>query len=338
MKVKRSKILGALKISFFIALCLQLSMSFALAAWPTEVLAQVSKPLQFEPQIQIPESSFSATSVKIATFDEKTGTMNSDLLARYIQAFYNYGMAVVGILAAIVLMAGGVLWLTSGGDSGKVGQAKELIIGSIVGTGILFSSWIILNTINPELLKFAVIKTITVEPRVLDGDDGIIDDLKNVPQDTKYAWVCVASRDFDCTNGVNPPSINMNLEICRTGQPINSKPTNCPYGQLWCCGQSEADRRNQDSVCPKLYVGAGCKMTMTSLGNDGWCENDKCNPCKRTGESCSGYNWNMLRNSDWECIGRNGYHCGMTSDGKSLDGAACSCAIGGGCTCKLLNL
>ncbi len=152
MKVKRPEILKVLKISFFVALCLQLSMAFALAAWPTGASAATSS-LQYEPQIQIPNSVFSTTSV----------TVTGDMLAQYIQAFYNYGMAVVGILAAIVLMAGGILWLTSSGDAGKVGQAKELIIGSIVGTGILFSSWIILNTVNPELLKLKTINTIELK-------------------------------------------------------------------------------------------------------------------------------------------------------------------------------
>lgn len=50
-------------------------------------------------------------------------------------------------------MAGGTLWLVSGGDSGKVGQAKDIISGSLIGMVILFSAYLLLNTINPELLK-----------------------------------------------------------------------------------------------------------------------------------------------------------------------------------------
>jgi len=167
MKSKNQKILKTLKASFLIVICLQMAASFALASWPSSALAADATPLKFEPQIRIPGSSLDAASVDVATFDKTTGKMNSDLLAKYIQAFYDYGMAAAGILAAIVLMAGGVLWLTSGGDSGKVGQAKELIIGSVVGTIILFSAWIILNTVNPELLKFKSIETMALSTAYL---------------------------------------------------------------------------------------------------------------------------------------------------------------------------
>jgi hypothetical protein len=50
-------------------------------------------------------------------------------------------------------MAAGVIWITSGGDSGKVGQAKKMIVGSLTGIIILACSWLILNTINPKLVS-----------------------------------------------------------------------------------------------------------------------------------------------------------------------------------------
>ncbi|MDP2944698.1 MAG: pilin [bacterium] len=169
MKSKNQKILKTLKASFLIVICLQMAASFVLAGWPSSASAAAdATTLKFEPQIRIPGSSLDAASVDVAVYDPVTGKMNSDLLARYIQAFYDYGMAAAGILAAIVLMAGGVLWLTSGGDSGKVGQAKELIIGSVVGVIILFSSWIILNTVNPELLNFKAIETIALNKMTIN--------------------------------------------------------------------------------------------------------------------------------------------------------------------------
>jgi len=167
MKEEKLKIFKTLKASFFIVLCLQIAASFALASWPLNASAANPASLQFEPQIKIPGSSLDADAVNVATYNEETGKMNSDLLAKYIQAFYNYGLAAAGILAAIVLMAGGVLWLTSAGDSARVGQAKELIIGSVVGTAILFSAWIILNTVNPELLKFKSIETMALSTAYL---------------------------------------------------------------------------------------------------------------------------------------------------------------------------
>ncbi|MFA6995327.1 MAG: pilin [Patescibacteria group bacterium] len=115
-------------------------------------------PLTFYPQIGI--SSFDGPTA-VGSFIK--GKMSSNLLATYIEVIYNYGMSVVGILAAIVLMGGGILWLTSAGNDSKITQAKELIGGSIAGLVILFSSWILLNTINPDILKMKPIVTTFVQ-------------------------------------------------------------------------------------------------------------------------------------------------------------------------------
>lgn len=74
-------------------------------------------------------------------------------ISDYISGIYQYGLLIGGILAAIVLMAGGLIWLTSGGDVSRVTNAKKIITGGLVGLLLLFGTYIILNTINPELVK-----------------------------------------------------------------------------------------------------------------------------------------------------------------------------------------
>jgi hypothetical protein len=115
--------------------------------------------LDYYPQVQIPVSGSSLDQASTTVGTYQNGGMSSTLLARYIQTMYTYGLMIAAILAAIVLMGGGVLWLTSAGNDSRVTQAKELISGSVVGLIILFSSWIILNTINPNLLKLQAINT-----------------------------------------------------------------------------------------------------------------------------------------------------------------------------------
>lgn len=153
------KMIKILKLTFILAFILQIGGAIILAGAPQAANAQLFKvnttPLQFQPQVKIPSSEFEKDTVPVGTY--VAGKTTSDLLAKYIKAFYNYGLAVAGILAAIVLMAGGVLWLTSAGNDAKVTQAKELISGSVIGAVILFGSWIILNTVNPDLLKLKVI-------------------------------------------------------------------------------------------------------------------------------------------------------------------------------------
>lgn len=125
---------------------------------PLMALAQV-KQMTFTPQIEIPNSMLAG---KVVSIDGE-GVTTSDLLPRYIIAIYNYALAIGGILAAIVLMGGGVIWLSSAGDSGAVGKAKTLIISSITGLIILFSSFIILKTINPDLVKMEGLKISSIK-------------------------------------------------------------------------------------------------------------------------------------------------------------------------------
>lgn len=108
-----------------------------------------------EPQIKIPGLTFSPTSSILTDWDETTGSYGVSIpwIAEYIKGIYQYGLAIAGILAALVLMGGGLLWLVSGGEAGKITQSKELIIGSVTGLLILFGSYIILAEINPNLIN-----------------------------------------------------------------------------------------------------------------------------------------------------------------------------------------
>jgi hypothetical protein len=155
---------------FFLAqiFCAFVILSPVVIASPAAVATDAQKKsLDYYPEVQIPVpgSDLNKASTTVGSYKETnvagtiTGYMYSNLLPRYIRTLYDYGLMIAGILAAIVLMGGGLIWLTSGGDSGKVTQAKELITGSISGLVILLAAWIILNTINPDLINLKAVKT-----------------------------------------------------------------------------------------------------------------------------------------------------------------------------------
>lgn len=138
----------------FIKFSLTSFIFFSLISFvPMPASAAIEDPIVFEPQIGIPGFNTDTT----------LSENNTSYIIKLIKAFYDYGLSIGGILAAVVLMAGGLIWLTSGGSSDKITQAKGLMIGSIVGIALLFGAWIILNTINPNLvnLKVTDIRTIT---------------------------------------------------------------------------------------------------------------------------------------------------------------------------------
>lgn len=112
-------------------------------------LPSIQDPIKFRAQTTIP-GVFNAGEEIDLTKDD------TSYIALMIKGFYNYGIGIAGILAAIMLMAGGIVWLTSAGSSEKISKAKDLMFGSIIGLVLLFSSWMLLRTINPALVDFRI--------------------------------------------------------------------------------------------------------------------------------------------------------------------------------------
>ncbi len=92
----------------------------------------------------------------------KPGSCTIPWLPQYIVGFQRYGIGIVGILAVIAFMIGGIIWLTSAGNTSRVKEAKEIMGGALLGMLLLFSSYAILNLVNPNLteLKSITVKTI----------------------------------------------------------------------------------------------------------------------------------------------------------------------------------
>lgn len=118
-----------------------------------------TKPVNFTPQVTIPGSEF--IKGENYTIEDSTTT-----ISKYVKAVYDYLLSIVGITAAIVLMVGGIMWLTAGGSSEKVSQAKSWISGSLTGMVLALTSYLILQTINPQLVSFTPTKVPEIKPLV----------------------------------------------------------------------------------------------------------------------------------------------------------------------------
>jgi len=116
-------------------------------------------------------------------------------LGEYTTAIYNIALKFGGLLAAIMLMAGGVLWLISGGDTSKISQAKEILTGSVIGLTILLSSYILLVQINPELIN---LKPVTIN---LVTERGLPDTEASEGADIHpiFQMACAAAKRGDLT-------------------------------------------------------------------------------------------------------------------------------------------
>jgi len=184
------KKLPRILIIFFIAIfALQLAALVFLILQPRDVWA-----VEYTPQVAIPGGP--------------SGTINENSIAQYIVAIYKYGTGMVGILAAVVMMVGGLMWLTAGGNTSQVQSAKEWIKAALTGLIIALLSYIILLTINPDLVKF---NSITITP------------VTSVPGSSTTNTSTSSGEQ-----GLPTPSFNPNIAVNLPVDDLNPTPTPAP--------------------------------------------------------------------------------------------------------------
>lgn len=122
-------------------------------------------------------------------------------IAIYIKAIYNYAIGVIGILAALALMIGGVIYLTSLGNATRISEAKSWITGALTGMLIMFTSYILLNEINPNLvgLKPIELSIVNEEPVPMVPIEELV--INGVP----------LTASGSCTNGIKAIAAHKNV-------------------------------------------------------------------------------------------------------------------------------
>ena len=76
-------------------------------------------------------------------------------LGMYIGSIIKIALGAASVVAVMFLTYAGIMYMVAGNSGGgaALAKAKEKIINGGIGILILAASWIILNTINPELLN-----------------------------------------------------------------------------------------------------------------------------------------------------------------------------------------
>lgn len=71
----------------------------------------------------------------------------------YLSNLYNFLLGLVGVAAMGSIVYGGVLYIISAGNPSRVGSAKQAIWNGIIGILIAGFGYLILFTINPDLVR-----------------------------------------------------------------------------------------------------------------------------------------------------------------------------------------
>ena len=78
-------------------------------------------------------------------------------LQSYLKYIYNLSIFLAGTLSLVLVTWGGIRFITSTNRPGKMADARAQITSAFLGIIIIFTSYLFLNTLNPELLDLKII-------------------------------------------------------------------------------------------------------------------------------------------------------------------------------------
>jgi hypothetical protein len=129
-----------------------------------------------QPRIRIPGLSFTdnaeARRGLISTESDGSIYLSIPFLGEYLAAVYRYTVAAGSIVAVIMIIVAGIQWVTSAGNSEGVSSAKQRIVHAITGLVLTVSSYIILYTIDPELVQFKNLRVQVIKPDPIEWARG----------------------------------------------------------------------------------------------------------------------------------------------------------------------
>jgi type IV secretory pathway VirB2 component (pilin) len=212
----------------------------------------------------------------LAPIGTLTGCVN---LANYLKGILETTIGIAGILAVIMIVICGIQLMASGSVSGK-SAAKECITNAIFGVLLAIGSWLLLNTINPLLLKntqtLVTATTLTTPPAAgpttapMPTEAGWYfryrDSAGNIKNSPKYetSESCLQLQKKEADNGSviqnGPNGTPGCFEIRKSAQPAGEVATrNSICGNDSCTSSSNSNVYiNKNSCAPTNTGGVNC--------------------------------------------------------------------------------
>jgi hypothetical protein len=106
-------------------------------------------------------------------------------IGNIFESLFFFGLSLVGLAALIMLVFGGVMYLTAGDSADQTKRARGIMTNAIFGVALAFLSWLILFTINPDLVQRLQINPAGIRPPVKAPITSVVNPSEAVKEDTK---------------------------------------------------------------------------------------------------------------------------------------------------------
>jgi hypothetical protein len=234
------------KIILIYACLLLISLAVAHSTLATDTI-------NFTPEISIPGSNF------LAGQTTAVGASTS-LICDYIIAIYKYAIAIIGIFAVVAIAFGGAIWILSAGNSSRITEGKSWVTGGLLGLALALGSFIILATINSQLVTCQIDTLQSLQNQVLPQATPVYtsDSLKAgtvtavLDSSGQYKCCVIQGKPYD-------PDFGLSGQYC-SGNGDGSKecPTAPMEGVKRCATYESANTGAAQTACDKFYSGYNC--------------------------------------------------------------------------------
>jgi hypothetical protein len=94
----------------------------------------------------------------------------------FVAGFYNFALMIGGVLAFGAIVYGGILYAASAGNPGKQSEGKEWVKSALLGLLLLAGAYLILYTINPNLvnLNLPTLQAISIQAPSGTGGGSVV--------------------------------------------------------------------------------------------------------------------------------------------------------------------
>lgn len=72
---------------------------------------------------------------------------------KYLSYIFIFGLTIVGATALLMITYGAIRYIASASNPSMKGEAKDIINKALLGMGLLLISYLLLKTINPDLVN-----------------------------------------------------------------------------------------------------------------------------------------------------------------------------------------
>lgn len=128
--------------------------------------------------------------------------------ADYTNRIYQFAVVIGISLAVLMIIFGGYKYMGSSGDPQSIAEAKEILVGAVVGLVLILLTRLILATIDPQLLKFPrSAPSFSTAPAANNNPGGGT----STDLDTQAKNLCQNEKAKNRTDWANGPCLTPNL-------------------------------------------------------------------------------------------------------------------------------